>query len=101
MSSSPPWGTIREPRSSSAAEAAVNEAISTLVYIGVTVAVSALILKRDAITRLWMRLRRRGVKPAEARARRLVAELRRDITLIEHGEAPASPRRGLYETENK
>lgn len=101
MSSSPPWGTIREPRASSAAETAVNEAISTLVYIGVTVAVSALVLKRDAITRLWMRLRRRQVKPAEARARRLTAELRRDITLIEHGEGPPARPRGLYEGETR
>ena len=101
MSSSPPWGTIREPRSSSAAEAAVNEAVSTLVYIGVTLVVSAAILKRDAITRLFMRVRRRGIKPAEARARRLVAELRRDITRIEHGDQPPARPRGLYETETR
>jgi hypothetical protein len=102
MSSSPPWGTITGQQRSSAAETAVNEAISTLVYIGVTIAVSAAILKRDAVTRLWMRLRHRALPAAEARARRLAAELRRDLSRIEHGDqAAARPPRGLYETETR
>ena len=101
MSSSPPWGTITGQQRSSAAETAVNEAVSTLVYIGVTLIVSAAILKRDAVTRLFMRLRRRGIPAAEARARRLAAELRRDLSRIEHGDTPPARPRGLYETETR
>jgi hypothetical protein len=86
-----------QPRTRTAAEVAVNEAVSTLVYIAVTLAVSAAILKRDAVTRLWRRLRHRPVTPAEARARRLTAELRRDLATIEHGDTPAPRPRGLYE----
>jgi hypothetical protein len=97
-----PWGTITAPRASSAAETAVNEAISTLVYIGITVAVSMAVLKRDAVTRAWTRLTRRAPSPAKVREGRLLAELRRDLALIEHGDhAPARPPRGLYETECK
>lgn len=97
----PPWGTISAQRSGSAAETAVNEAISTLVYIGVAMGVSYLVLKRDVLTRLWMRLRQRRVGPAEARARRLAAELARDLARIEHGDSAPAARRGLYETETR
>ncbi len=75
----------------------MHEAITTLVYIGVSLAVSAAILKRDAVTRLYRRLRHRPVSAAQARERRLLAELRRDLTRIEHGDTPPPGPRGLYE----
>jgi hypothetical protein len=89
--------TDQQPRQPSAAEVAMHEAITTLVYIGVSLAVSAAILKRDAVTRLWRRLRHRPLTPEQARLRRLTAELRRDLARIEHGDTPPPAARGLYE----
>lgn len=80
-----------------AREAAIREAAGTLAYLAVMAAVSLVILKRDVATRLWTRLTTRPVAPAEAEARRQVAQLRRDIASWEHqGGGPPRPR-GLYE----
>jgi hypothetical protein len=80
-----------------ARRAAVEQAVTTIVYIAVTMAASWAILNRDAVQRLWTRLRKRPVTAQEARARRLIAELRRDITRWEHGDNPPARPKGLYE----
>lgn len=81
-----------------ARRAAVEQAASTVVYLAVMFGVSYAVLKRDAVTRAWRRLRTRPLPASEAAARRAVAELRRDLSAIEHGGGPAPRRgRGLYE----
>ena len=85
-------GTAEEAR-----DRAVGQVIDTLTYILVVALVSAAITKRDAITRLWMRLRHRPVSPEEARMRREVAGLRMDLTRIEHPETAVPRVKGLYE----
>lgn len=80
-----------------ARDAAIEQAVGTLAYIAVALVVSALITKRDALTRLWMRLRHRPTSPEKAREGRLLADLRRDLTLIERDGGPAPRPRGLYE----
>ena len=87
----------RETVAEAARKAAVEQAVTTIVYMAVTIAASWAILNRDVVTRMWTRLRKRPVSPEEARARRLIAELRRDITRIERGDTPPGRQRGLYE----
>jgi hypothetical protein len=81
-----------------ARDRAIAQTVDTLVYIGLMFAISAAIVKRDAVTRLYMRLRHRPVPPAEQHARYMAAELARDISRIEHDDGPR-PRGGpgLYE----
>jgi len=92
-----------EPKSTArvARDAAVEQTVATLAYLGITVAVSVAILKRDYVIRAWMRLRNRPPKPDEVAEAAAVAELRRDIARIEHAPpVPPPPRvRGLYERE--
>lgn len=81
-----------------ARDAAVEQSVATLAYIGITVAVSIAILKRDALWRLWRRLTVRPTPPGEVEAEAALADLRRDLSRIEHAAdaRPARPR-GLYE----
>lgn len=86
-------------------EAALSQAASLLVYIGISVAITVAIAKRDALTRAWMRYKRWARRdPEKIRRSRLLAELRRDISLIEHSDEQPRGRttpRGLYEGECK
>lgn len=105
MASDSPWGTIRPPAPRTDADvaraAAIEQAVSTLVYIGIAVSLSYLIAKRYQIDiaraqarRMWEQWRH----PGKAEESRLIAELRRDISRIEHGDAGrAQEYRGLYE----
>lgn len=79
-----------------ARDAAVSQAVSTLVYIGIAAAISLVITKRDIFTRARMWLTRERVSPEEAHARREVAGLRRDLADIEHGHDSSDWKRGLY-----
>lgn len=81
-----------------ARDAAVEQSVATLAYIGITVAVSVAVLKRDALWRLWRRLTVRPAPPGEVEAEAALADLRRDLSAIEHadGARPGAPR-GLYE----
>ena len=99
----------RTPASSAdmAREAAINQAVSLVVYIGLALAINAAIMKRDALWRAWAGVKRwyryDARREAEARA---VAELRRDISQIEHSfdTRPSKLRRGprgLYEGETR
>lgn len=99
----------RTPPSSAdmAREAAINQAVSLVVYIGLALAINAAILKRDALWRAWHRVRRwyhyDAAKEREARA---LAELRRDLSAIEHSfdTRPSKLRRaprGIYEGETR
>lgn len=89
-----------EPRSDAqvARQAAIEQAVSTLAYFAVMTAISVAILKRYQLAAVWRRVRHRPVSAEEARARRLTADLRRDLSRIEHGDKP-SPCGcgGLYE----
>jgi len=81
-----------------ARDAAVEQSVATLAYIAITVAVSVAVLKRDALWRLWRRVTTRPVPPDEVEAASAVADLRRDLSRIEHAADAAPPRpRGLYE----
>lgn len=80
-----------------ARNAAIEQAAGTLAYIAVALAVSVAITKRDALVRLWMRLQHRPVSPEKARESRLIAELRRQLSFIEHDGGPPVRPRGLYE----
>lgn len=89
---------MAEPEAGKVArDAAIREVVGTLAYIAVMGAVSLIILKRDVAVRLWMRVTTRPVPPAEAQARRAVAQLRRDIAAWEHRGGPPPRPRGLYE----
>lgn len=96
------------PRAASSAdmarEAAINQAVSLVVYIGLILAINAAILKRDAIWRAAQRVKRWYRRdPKRERESRLLAELRRDISAIEHAtDTGFRPRpRGLYEGETR
>lgn len=81
-----------------ARRAAVEQAVSTLVYLAVMFGASYAVLKREAVARAWQRLRTRPLPASEAAARRAAADLARDLSAIEHGAAPPPRRaRGLYE----
>jgi hypothetical protein len=68
-----------------ARDAAVEQTAATLVYLGITVAVSLAVIKRDALGRAWARLRNRPPGPDEVAEAAMLAELRRDLSRIEHG----------------
>jgi hypothetical protein len=98
----------RPPSSADMArEAAINQAVSLVVYIGLALAINAAILKRDAIWRAVARVKRwYRMDPAKEREARAVAELRRDISAIEHSFDPRPsklrrPPRGVYEGETR
>jgi hypothetical protein len=80
-----------------ARDRAVAQAIDVIVYIGVAMAISAAIAKRDVIIRAWMRLKRLASKH-DPYARE-VAEFRRDIADISRGsDGPDTTRqKGLWE----
>jgi hypothetical protein len=80
-----------------ARRAAVEQAVSTLTYVAVMVAMSWLLLQRDVLRGLWKRLRHPPMSPEAAREARMLAELRRDIAAFEHPARPAPRPRGLYE----
>jgi hypothetical protein len=80
-----------------ARRAAVEQAVSTLTYIAVMLAVSWALLQRDMVRGMWRRLRQPPMSPQAAREARMVAELRRDIAAFEHPAQPAKRTRGLYE----
>jgi hypothetical protein len=81
-----------------ARDAAVEQAAATLAYIGITVLVSVAVIKRDALWRLWRRLTTRPTPPETAAATVALAEVRREISRMEHAHEarPARPY-GLYE----
>lgn len=81
-----------------ARDAAIQSAISTGVYLAIVLGLSLAVAKRDIITRAWMRaraiIRPAGDPPHVAAA---LADLRRDISDIEHGGGPRTEHRdGLY-----
>ena len=90
-----------------AREAAISQAVSVLVYIGIALAINAAITKRDVIWRTCERARRWYRRdPARERENREVAGLRRDLSEIEHSfdTRPSKLRRppaGLYEGETR
>jgi hypothetical protein len=91
----------REPRSPAqiARDAAVEQTAATLAYIGITVLVSVAILKRDALWRLWRRVTVRPTPPEAAAVMVAMAEVRRDISRMEHEREARPPRPlGLYES---
>lgn len=87
-----------------AREAAINQAVSLVVYIGLALAINAAIMKRDAIWRAVQRVKRWYRRdPARERESRLLAELRRDISAIDHSTDTGFTQRsrGLYEGETR
>ena len=90
---------MAEPKAdTSPQQAAVDTIIRELASYAVLFAVSWAVLNRDAVTRMWMRITAKPVTADEARARRLAAELRRDISVWEHSgdRARPVPGDGLY-----
>lgn len=86
--------------SDAARKAAITQATSTLVYLAIMITLSVAITKRDYLIRMGMRVQglmnHRDIR--EQRAARLIAELRRDISRIEHADGRfPEHRRGLYE----
>lgn len=77
---------------------AVDTVVRELASMAVIAAVSWAILHRDTVARVWARMSARPVSPAEARERRLVAELRAAVSRWEHrnDRAPTVPGDGLY-----
>jgi len=67
-----------------ARDAAVEQTVATLAYLGITVAVSVAILKRDYVIRAWMRLRNRPPRADQVAEAAALADLRRDLSRIEH-----------------
>lgn len=90
--------TKRERDTDSPQAAAVDTIIRELASYAVLFAVSWAVLNRDAVWRMWTRLTRRPVTAAEAYARRMTAELRRDVAAWEHrgDKSPTVPGAGLY-----
>jgi len=83
-----------------ARDAAVSQAASFAVYLGMSLLITVAITKRDAITRLWMRAKHLyWTEPRRDRHAREVAEFRRDISDISRGgRGPRTDRTlGIYE----
>lgn len=90
-----------------AREAAINQAVSLIVYIGLALAINTAIVKRDALWRAWQRAKRwYHYSARDEHEARALAELRRDLSEIEHSfdTRPSKlrrPPRGIYETETR
>lgn len=86
-----------------ARDAAVQSAVSNLVYLAIMIGVTVGITRRDWVTQQWMRVQRWRHRPDPDAA--ALAEVRRDIDRLEYGyghrqpdPAPNKPRRrGLFE----
>ena len=75
---------MAEDKESSPQAAAVDTVVRELASYAVLFAVSYAVLNRDVMWRLWMRITRKPVSPDEARARRMTADLLRDVSAWEH-----------------
>lgn len=81
-----------------ARDAALAQLVSLGVYLAVMLGLTVAIAKRDMVTRLGMRARACWRHDEPASVTKAIAELRRDISAIEHGGGPDTTRRpGLYE----
>lgn len=81
-------------------EVALRSLIANMVGLGVQLGIIILIAKRDSLWRAWRRYQWHVFQEWRgARERKLIAELRQDISRIEHGDSGgrgAAGRSGLY-----